>query len=138
MSTIKEHTLAIVNELLDQRIADNIAPFLITETELFSAIRESINQLCRENELLFGKAINLIYFTNKKCIAIELSKTRLAPDKWLIQVSKMFPNLSFELIKQQKKIDAQAETIEYQSNKLNKRQQYQHKAKQFIFKPKRK
>ena len=38
------------------------------------------------------------YFTNKKCIAIELSKTRLAPDKWLIQVSKMFPNLSFELI----------------------------------------
>lgn len=42
------------------------------------------------------------------------------------------------IIKQQKKIDAQAETIEYQSNKLNKRQQYQHKAKQFIFKPKRK
>jgi hypothetical protein len=67
MSTIKEHTLAIVNELLDKRIADNKAPFLITETELFSAIRESINQLCRENELLFGNTINLIYFTNKKC-----------------------------------------------------------------------
>jgi hypothetical protein len=67
MSTIKEHTLAIVNELLDKRIADNKAPFLITETELFSAIRESINQLCRENELLFGKTINLIYLTNKKC-----------------------------------------------------------------------
>lgn len=65
--SIKEHTLAIINELLDKRIADNDAPFLITETELFSAIKESINQLCRENELLFGKTINLIYLTNKKC-----------------------------------------------------------------------
>lgn len=43
------------------------------------------------------------------------------------------------IVKQQKKIDALKETIEYQNNKLNKRQQYQHKAKQFVFKqPKRK
>lgn len=38
------------------------------------------------------------------------------------------------IVKQQKKIDAQAETIEYLNKKLNKRQQYQHKAKQFVFK----
>jgi cell division protein FtsL len=38
-----------------------------------------------------------------------------------------------------KTIETQAETIEYLNKKLNKRQQYQHKAKQFIFKqPKRK
>lgn len=36
-----------------------------------------------------------------------------------------------------KTIETQAETIEYLNNKLNKRQQYQHKAKQFIFKPKK-
>lgn len=42
------------------------------------------------------------------------------------------------IVKQQKKIDEQAETIEYLNNKLNKRQQYQNKAKQLIFKPKRK
>jgi cell division protein FtsL len=37
-----------------------------------------------------------------------------------------------------KAIETQAETIEYLNKKLNKRQQYQHKAKQLIFKPKRK
>lgn len=43
------------------------------------------------------------------------------------------------IVKHQKKIDEQAETIEYLNRKLNKRQQYQHKAKQFVFKqPKRK
>jgi predicted Holliday junction resolvase-like endonuclease len=42
------------------------------------------------------------------------------------------------IVKQQKKINAQAETIEYQSNKLNRREQYQHKAKQFIFHTKKK
>lgn len=40
------------------------------------------------------------------------------------------------IVKHQKKINEQSNTIEYLNRKLNKRQQYQHKAKQFVFKPK--
>jgi hypothetical protein len=66
MQTIKEHTLAIVNELLDKRIESKHAPFIIIEQELFRAIKIAINNLCRERMLMFGKTVNQVYFTNQK------------------------------------------------------------------------